>query len=127
MSSPALTSTAGNAAAAAPRRRTPRSIGARALDTWAVRWISPLAILAIWQIASATGLLSTETLPAPSDVLNTAWGLITDGQLPDALAVSLRRAARGFGLGVAAALVFGTIAGLSKIGDALVDPPMQMV
>ena len=41
--------------------------------------------------------------------------------------MSLRRAALGFAVGVVAALVFGTIAGLSRVGDALVDPPMQMV
>ena len=62
------------------------------------------------------GVLSPDTLAAPSDILATAWDLITDGQLPDALSVSLRRAALGFAVGVAAALVFGTIAGLSRVG-----------
>ncbi|HYI38276.1 MAG TPA: ABC transporter permease [Thermoleophilaceae bacterium] len=109
------------------RRSGSRGLLSRLLDSWAARWISPLAILALWQLASATGVLSQDTLAAPSDILATAWDLTTDGQLPDALSVSLRRAALGFAAGVAAALVFGTIAGLSRVGDALVDPPMQMV
>jgi sulfonate transport system permease protein len=91
------------------------------------RWISPLAILVIWQAATASGALSADTLAAPSDILSTAWRLITDGQLPDALLVSARRAALGFLVGATAALVLGTFAGLSRTGDALVDPPMQMI
>ena len=109
------------ASPAAPRARS------GVLDSWGARWISPVAIVILWQVASATGLLSAETLAAPSDILAKAWKLTTDGQLPDALAVSLRRAAIGFVAGVVAAVVFGTLAGLSRLGDALVDPPMQMV
>ena len=109
------------------RRPGSRRLLSRLLDSWAARWVSPLAIVALWQLASATGVLSPDTLAAPSDILSTAWNLTTDGQLPDALSVSLRRAAIGFAAGVAVALVFGTIAGLSRAGDALVDPPMQMI
>lgn len=107
-------------------RSSPRLVS-RTLDSSLARWISPLAIAALWQVCTASGLLSPDTLAAPSDILSTAWRLITDGQLPDALAVSARRAALGFVLGAGVALVLGTIAGLSKAGDALVDPPMQMV
>lgn len=106
---------------------TASGLGSWLFDSWIARWISPVAILAIWQAASATGVLSPDSLAAPTDILSTAWSLIKDGQLPDALAVSLGRAALGFVVGAAVALVLGTIAGLSKLGDALVDPPMQMV
>src|SRR3978361_2314817 len=111
----------------APRAGAGKRLLSRTTNSWAARWISPLAIVALWQAASASGVLSPDTLAAPSDILSTAWKLTTDGQLPDALAVSLRRAVIGFGFGVAAAVVFGTIAGLSRLGDALVDPPMQMI
>lgn len=106
---------------AAPRRRR------WAPPAWTARWISPLAIVALWQAASGSGLLSPDTLAAPSDILATAWRLTVDGQLPEALAVSARRAALGFTFGTAAAIVLGTIAGLTRTGDALVDPPMQMI
>ncbi len=129
MASRVLTTTRRARSEGGRRTRRPGSAGllSRLLDSWAARWISPLAILAVWQLASATGVLSPDTLAAPTDILATAWDLVTDGQLPDALSVSLRRAALGFAVGVVAALVFGTIAGLSRVGDALVDPPMQMV
>ena len=46
---------------------------------------------------------------------------------PSAVLVSLRRAVLGLALGVAAAVALGSIAGLSRGGEALVDPPMQMI
>jgi len=84
-------------------------------------------LLALWQLLSATGVLPEKTLAAPTTILATAWDLTVDGQLPEALLVSLRRALLGLALGVSAAIALGTIAGLSRTGDALVDPPMQMV
>jgi sulfonate transport system permease protein len=121
MSTPSLIAT--TAVGALPRRR----LASRALRSGAARWISPLAILVIWQLASASGALSPRTLAAPSDILSTAWDLTTSGDLPRALLVSLRRAVLGLVLGVAAGIVCGTIAGLSRAGEALVDPPMQMI
>src|SRR5215218_4890171 len=88
----------------------------RALRSRGARWISPLAL---WQLLSATGVLPPKTLAAPSDILATAWDLTTSGDLPEALVVSLRRALLGLLLGVSAAVAFGTVAGLSRAGDAL--------
>ncbi len=114
-------------AAVAPRSSAGRGAAARALSSRAARWISPIAILLVWQLASASGLLSPKTLAAPSVILTTAWDLTVSGDLPSALIVSLRRAVLGLLLGVGAAVALGSIAGLSRGGDALVDPPMQMV
>jgi sulfonate transport system permease protein len=93
----------------------------------AIRWLSPIAILAIWQLASATGVLDERTLASPVELASTARELIESGQLAEAIGVSLRRAMVGLLIGSAAGIVLGTIAGLSKLGDAVVDPPMQMV
>jgi sulfonate transport system permease protein len=91
------------------------------------RWISPIAILAAWQLASGTGLLPASTLGSPHDIGSTAWDLIRSGQLGDALLISLRRVVIGVVVGVILAVVIGAIAGLSAWGDALLDPPMQMI
>jgi sulfonate transport system permease protein len=114
-------------AAVAPRSPAGPGIATRALRSRAARWISPIALLLVWQLASASGLLSPKTLAAPTDILATAWDLTVSGDLPKALLVSLRRATLGLLLGVAAAAGLGSIAGLSRGGDALVDPPMQMI
>lgn len=114
---------ASSSAATAARRRR---FGA-GLRRSAVRWISPLALLCLWQLASATGVLSEDTLAAPTEIASTSWDLLRSGQLIEALGVSLRRALIGLALGTVAGIALGTIAGLSRLGDALVDPPMQMV
>ena len=51
---------------------------------------SAAIVLLLWQLASSTGLLSPKDLAAPATILTAAWDLIRDGQLPDALLVSLR-------------------------------------
>lgn len=90
-----------------------------------VRPLSPLAVILLWQLASWTGVLNSATLASPVDLAHTAWRLIQSGQLGDAIVVSSRRAALGFLLGAGVAIVAATIVGLSKIGDALLDPIMQ--
>ena len=114
-------------AAVVPHGTTRPGFATRALRSRAARWISPLLLLVVWQLASASGLLSPKTLAAPTEILSTAWDLTKSGDLPQALLVSLRRATLGLLLGVAIAVGLGSLAGTSRAGDALVDPPMQMI
>jgi sulfonate transport system permease protein len=120
MSSPAFSPTL--ATSRAPLRRG----SLRSLLPGA-RWLSPVALVVLWQLASTTGLLPEKTLESPLGILSTAWELTREGQLPQALVVSLRRAAEGFVLGAAVALIAGTFAGLNRAGNAVIDPPMQML
>ena len=46
-----------------------------------VPWLVPLALIAVWQAASAWGWLSTRVLPAPLDVLRAAQALAESGEL----------------------------------------------
>ncbi|MBB1023443.1 ABC transporter permease [Dietzia sp. DQ12-76] len=84
-------------------------------------------LILIWQIAGATGLLPERILPAPQLIASSALELIASGELADALAVSGVRVAQGFVLGAVAGLVLGVIVGTSRVADALVDPPLQML
>jgi len=120
MSSPAFSPTL------ATPRATVRRGSLRALLPGA-RWLSPVALVVLWQLASTTGLLPEKTLESPLGILSTAWDLTREGQLPQALLVSLRRAAVGFVIGAAVALIAGTFAGLNRAGNAVIDPPMQML
>lgn len=92
-----------------------------------LRWISPLLIILVWQLLSVTGILAEDTLAAPSQIVGNAVDLIRDGDLLDALWVSLRRALLGFALGAAIAISAGLAVGFSRIADATIDPLMQMV
>jgi sulfonate transport system permease protein len=103
-----------------PKRGRPRS------TLWR-RAISPIAILGIWQLASSTGAVSPDKFPSPSTIARTGWQLITNGQLFSALQISLQRAALGFALGTSVALVLAVAAGLWRLGEDLIDPPLQML
>jgi len=48
------------------------------------RWISPIVLVLLWQLASSTGVLPPSKLSAPWTILGTARSLIADGQLGDA-------------------------------------------
>ncbi|WOP19355.1 ABC transporter permease [Raineyella sp. LH-20] len=89
------------------------------------RWLSLVAILAVWQIAGSTGVLPADVLASPATIAVTAWHLLVTGQLVDALRVSLGRVGLGLVAGLLAGTVFGLLTGLSRWGDALLDPPLQ--
>ncbi|WP_328411515.1 ABC transporter permease [Nocardia sp. NBC_00403] len=88
--------------------------------------VGPVLLVATWVIGSASGTLDPETLPAPWTVAETAGGLISDGRLQSNLLTSVKRAGVGLGLGVVIGVVLAVIAGLSRIGEALVDGPIQI-
>lgn len=92
-----------------------------------LRWLSPLALIVVWQLFSVAGVLPEDRLAAPSQIVSNAYDLFADGGLLDAILVSLRRALLGFLLGSAIAISAGLAVGFSRIGDAAVDPLMQMV
>ncbi|WP_028921741.1 ABC transporter permease [Pseudonocardia acaciae] len=109
------------AARPSARRRLgpgPRVPGALALG--------PLLLLLAWLVASATGVLDPRTLSAPWTVVTTAAELVADGRLQSNLLTSLRRAGLALLLGVGAGVALALVAGLSRIGEAVVDGPIQV-
>ena len=111
---------------AAPRTRAGRGWRHKG---W-LRLISPIAVLAIWQIISTTGLVSAQKLPSLTTLWSTAVHLVTTtsptyGMLQGAMAISLVRVAIGFAIGGGFGLVLALVAGLSRFGENTVDPIMQ--
>ncbi|RZJ17737.1 MAG: ABC transporter permease, partial [Haliea sp.] len=53
-----------------------RDVGRRLLP-----WVVPVFLIAVWQIASSLGWLSTRVLPAPLEVVKAAWTLTASGEL----------------------------------------------
>ncbi|MFC9329754.1 ABC transporter permease [Kitasatospora sp. NPDC057015] len=109
------------------RRRPARPVGRRARRVPFARALGPLLVLALWQLASATGVLDPQTLAPPGEVAGTGWGLLADGELQHHLLVSLRRASAGLAFGVLAALLLALAAGLSRVGEALLDGTVQLL
>lgn len=90
------------------------------------RWLSPIAFLAVWELASRTGLIPQRTLAAPSAVAGTLAEMTLSGELPSNLVVSFERVLFGLAIGVSTGVVLALLAGLSRRGEAAVDPIMQI-
>jgi sulfonate transport system permease protein len=85
-----------------------------------------LLLLALWAGGSAAGLLDPRSLPSPWTVAATTGDLIADGRLQSHLATSAQRAFLGLFFGVAGGLLLALVAGLSRIGEAVIDGPVQI-
>lgn len=92
-----------------------------------IRLVSPLAILALWQLASLSGLLPERILAPPSEIAASAFRLVQSGELLRGLAVSFLRVAAGFAIALVLGVGLALAAGLSRLGEALIDPPIQML
>ncbi|MBA3484671.1 MAG: hypothetical protein H0T51_22950, partial [Pirellulales bacterium] len=89
-------------------------------------WLVPLAGLAVWQAASALGLLPARLIPSPLEVTRAAVRLTASGELPRNVAISARRAVVGFLLGGGLGLALGMLNGLSNRCERLFDTTIQM-
>ncbi len=90
------------------------------------RWASPLVFLLLWEAASVSGLIPARILASPLSVIGTLGAMTGSGELALNLAISLLRATAGLAIGGALGLVLGLIAGLSRLGDAAIDPLVQI-
>jgi len=94
---------------------------------WLLRLLSPIIILILWQLASMSGLLSSRTLASPLEIAATASRLLMSGELATSLAVSFLRVLAGFSIALVIGIALALLAGLSRIGEAIIDPPVQML
>jgi sulfonate transport system permease protein len=89
--------------------------------------LGPVLILAVWSVASATGVLDPRLVSPPWTVFSEAWQLTRgQGELQSDFLISARRALTGLGIGVAVGTALAVVAGLSRAGDAVVDGAMQV-
>jgi sulfonate transport system permease protein len=88
--------------------------------------LGPLALVAVWSAGSASGWIDPVTLSAPWTVVATAGDLVAKGQLQSDLAVSAIRAFWGLVFGVLSGTVLAIVAGLSRLGESLIDGPVQI-
>ncbi|SDW91033.1 ABC transporter permease [Celeribacter indicus] len=87
--------------------------------------VAPLALLVLWQAATATGLLPEQILPSPSRVVQTFAELAASGELSSAARISFWRLAVGLALGGSLGLVFGLALGASQRVEQWVGPTFR--
>lgn len=91
------------------------------------RLASPLVLLIAWQVFSATGVLSPRILASPIAIMETAWYLARSGELALGLVVSFLRVLAGFSIALTLGVVLALASGLSRLGERIIDPPLQML
>lgn len=108
---------------AAFRRRQRRQVLPRPVQ----RMVGPVMLVALWQIASTSGVFDGRTVPPPTRVLGAAIDLVADGSLQEHLLTSLLRVGYGVVFGITLGLVLALVAGLSRIGENIVDANMEVL
>lgn len=103
-----------------PRRLAPARLGPLGL------YAGPVALLALWQAASALGWLSPRLLASPATAVATGYEMLRDGGLAGHLAASALRAYSGLLLGVLLGLCLALLAGLTRWGEAAFDSLIQI-
>jgi sulfonate transport system permease protein len=115
------------AAPPAPARTRRRSHPRGSRFSFLRRSISPIVLIALWQLLSSAGVIDERTIASPQQIAATAVELVRNGTLGSATLVSVQRVGIGFLIGGLAGLVLAVVAGLSRVGEDALDPPMQML
>jgi sulfonate transport system permease protein len=115
--------TAGTGARPATARR--RRLGPGRAIPFA-RLTGPVVLVLVWWLSSATGYLDPRILSGPGSVAATFVDLVRSGRLQDNMLVSLQRAGLGLLFGVLAGVALAVAAGLSRIGEYLLDGTLQV-
>lgn len=91
------------------------------------RLLGPVLVVAVWHLASVSGLLPPEILAGPGTVVSSAAKLWASGELPAAIVASLRRALSGLAIGGSAGIGLAIVSGLFRLGEDLIDSVVQML
>lgn len=86
----------------------------------------PVLLLLLWEAASRLGMLSPDTLTAPSQAIVTGYQMIVDGSLLPHLLASAGRAYTGLFLGILAGVLLALLSGLTTAGEVLLDGLVQI-
>ncbi|MFZ0840642.1 MAG: ABC transporter permease [Xanthobacteraceae bacterium] len=87
-----------------------------------ISFLSPIALLLLWEVLARLGILDTRFFPAPSQILSTLLTMMKSGELQDDTLISMTRLAVGFLVGGIPGLIIGVVMGLNSTLRAMIDP-----
>lgn len=90
------------------------------------RLVGPVLVLLFWYAATALQWISPGKLPGPSAVIDSFLEMAGNGVLAGDMLMSLQRAGLGLTIGVSAGFILAVIAGLSRLGDSVIDGNIQV-
>ncbi|MFZ9175856.1 MAG: ABC transporter permease, partial [Ilumatobacteraceae bacterium] len=86
-----------------------------------------MLILAVWTWLAGTSVLPEGTLPTPAEVLRQWQSLWMSDDLLGNILTSLQRSFVGLMIGASIGFGLGLFSGLSRLGEELIDAPLQMM
>jgi sulfonate transport system permease protein len=89
-------------------------------------WVGPVVLLAGWAAGSELGVISPAVLSAPWSVVTAFGDQWSNHDLLGNIVSSVERAGLGLAFGVAGGTVLAVVSGLSRIGESLIDGPIQI-
>ena len=87
--------------------------------------IGLVLVVAIWQLGARSWLGATT--PAPTEVLSAGWSLLSSGEIWQHFGASARRVGIGLAIGITIGSLLGLIAGLFRVGEDLLNAPVQVL
>jgi sulfonate transport system permease protein len=97
-----------------------------AVPRWVRRLSGSVLLLLAWAVSSTTGWLDPQLFPPPAQVAGAAWDLVRTGQLQVNVGRSMLRVVEGTLLGIGIGVIIALLAGLTRIGEDLIDSTMQV-
>lgn len=88
---------------------------------------SPIALLALWEALSRTGVLDPRFFPPPSVIVRMLIAMVEGGDLLLHIGVTVRRVLIGFVLGSVPAVILGLAMGLARPVRALLMPLVSAI
>jgi len=93
----------------------------------AIRYVPMLLLIALWELASRTGAVSQDALPAFSSVMERLWQLTASGEMGANVIASLLRASSGLGLAIVVGSGLGFALAASPLAQRLVQPSLTFL
>lgn len=90
-----------------------------------ISFLSPMALLLVWELLARFGLIDTRLLSSPSQVFATLLPLLASGELLTNAAVSIQRVLLGFVVGAIPGVLLGMSMGLSPLVRSAIEPMIQ--
>jgi ABC-type nitrate/sulfonate/bicarbonate transport system permease component len=90
------------------------------------KFISPLLLLVLWEVAVRAGWLDERLISPPTVVFAELWRLTGSGELQAALFVSLRRVIAGFAIASVLGITLGALMARSRLIETALDPLIEL-
>jgi ABC-type nitrate/sulfonate/bicarbonate transport system permease component len=104
--------------------------GRRIAALWRTRWLGIgfiVFLLALWELAAASGTVPSMSFPRMSAVLATWWEIIISGELFGELLPSILRMFAGYFIGIAVGVALGLLMGYFRFFYSLLEPITEML